>query len=95
MMASVSCAVVAAPLWLAQGGEPLANLLATSDEFRLKWAHFGGVYEPVLWAIESIRPAWESGRQEVLARHVAETRKQLSFLADRREEVYRELRRSP
>jgi hypothetical protein len=64
------CTAVAAPLWLTHGGEPLAHLLETSDEFRLKWAHFGSVYEPVLWLIETARPGWDSGRREVLARQV-------------------------
>jgi hypothetical protein len=67
---AVVCAAVSTPLWLAHGAAPLANLLETSDAFRLKWAHFGSVYEPVLWLIESVRPGWEGDRQEVLARHV-------------------------
>jgi hypothetical protein len=67
---AVVCTVVAAPLWLTHQAEPLENLRETSESFRLKWAHFGSVYEPVLWTIEKTRPRWDNDRQEVLARRI-------------------------
>ena len=66
----VVCAALAAPLWLTDDGEPLKRLLDSADRFRLKWAHFGGVYEPLLWTIEELRPGWTNDQQEVLARRV-------------------------
>lgn len=64
------CAVVAGPLLFTHDGEPLRNLLETVQRFRLKWAHFGSVYEPLLTAIEVIRPAWNNDQQEILARGI-------------------------
>ena len=42
----------------------------TADRFRLKWAHFGSVYEPLLWSVEKVRPDWDNDRQEILARRI-------------------------
>lgn len=67
---AVVCAAVAAPLWLPDGGAPLRNLVATAARFQLKWAHFGGVYEPLLAAIEWARPQWTNDGQELLARWI-------------------------
>ncbi len=67
---AVVCAAIAAPLWLTGDGEPLQNLFATGQRFRLKWAHFGSVYEPLLWATEQLRPAWTNDQQEILARRI-------------------------
>jgi hypothetical protein len=64
------CVVVAAPLWLTHNGEPLENLLDTAESFRLKWAHFGSVYEPLLWMIERVLPHWASHQQELWARRI-------------------------
>jgi len=71
------CAAVAGPLWLSHGGQPLRNVLATSARFTTKWAHFGSVYEPTLWAIRLVDPLedpvaqWEKKeRHEALARLV-------------------------
>ena len=64
------CAAIAAPLWLTGDGEPLVNIMATAERFRLKWAHFGGIYEPLLWAAEHLRPAWTNDQQEILARRI-------------------------
>jgi hypothetical protein len=61
---------VAAPRWLTYELEPLRNLLVTSERFGLKWAHFGGAYEPLLWTIEKLRPPWSGEQQEVLARRI-------------------------
>jgi hypothetical protein len=55
---------------LTDRGEPLGQLLETADRFRLKWAHFGSVYEPLLWTVEKLRPQWNNDQQEVLARRV-------------------------
>jgi hypothetical protein len=66
----VVCTALSAPLWLTDRGEPLGQLLETADRFRLKWAHFGSVYEPLLWTVESLRPQWNNDQQEVLARRV-------------------------
>lgn len=46
------------------------NLAATATRFSLKWAHFGSVYEPLLAAIEVVRPAWSNDHQEQLARKI-------------------------
>lgn len=67
---AVVCLAVAAPLWLTHGGRPLGNALETAQRFTLKWAHFGGVYEPLLTAIEWVRPTWTNDQQEVLARRI-------------------------
>ena len=67
--AAVSAAL-AAPLWLSEGGRPLGNLLGSAQRFTLKWAHFGSVYEPLLWAIEKLTPGWTNDPQEVLARRI-------------------------
>ena len=64
------CTAIAAPLWFTDHGEPLRQLLETADRFRLKWAHFGGFYEPLLWMLEHLRPEWTNDRQEVLARRI-------------------------
>lgn len=66
----VVCTALAAPLWLIDRGEPLQQLLETADRFRLKWAHFGSVYEPLLWTVEKLRPQWTNDAQEVLARRI-------------------------
>ncbi len=66
----VICATLSAPLWLTDDGEPLKKMLESSDRFRLKWAHLGGVYEPLLWTIEQVSPVWTNDRQEVLARRI-------------------------
>ncbi len=66
----VVCGAIAAPLLLADGGAPVAHLWETAERFRLKWAHFGGVYEPLLWTIEQARPQWTNDAQEVLARRI-------------------------
>jgi hypothetical protein len=70
LIGGVVCLAVAGPLWLSHEGEPLANLAETTQRFRLKWAHFGSAYEPLLWTIEKLRPAWSNDRQEVLARRI-------------------------
>jgi len=67
---AVVCTALAAPLWLTDHGDPLRQLLATSDRFRLKWAHFGSFYEPLLWTLEHLRPEWTNDQQEVLARWI-------------------------
>ena len=64
----VTCAVISTPLWLTDGGQPLANLRETASRFTLKWAHFGSVYEPLLSLIERLTPAWTNDPQEQLAR---------------------------
>jgi len=51
---AVVCIAVAAPLWFTSGGAPFEALRDTSTRFSLKWAHFGSVYEPVLWGIERV-----------------------------------------
>ncbi|MHC4079961.1 MAG: glycosyltransferase 87 family protein [Planctomycetota bacterium] len=66
----VVCAAVAAPLWAIGDADALGNFLETSERFRLKWAHFGSVYEPVLWTIERVCPQCPSDRQEVWARRL-------------------------
>ena len=66
----VVCTALAAPLWLTDRGEPLRQLVETADRFRLKWAHFGSVYEPLLWTVEKVRPQWDNDAQEVLARRI-------------------------
>ena len=67
---AVVCTALAAPLWFTDRGEPARQLMETADRFRLKWAHFGSVYEPLLWAVEKVRPQWDNDRQEVLARRI-------------------------
>ncbi|MHC4990822.1 MAG: hypothetical protein ACYTGC_07550 [Planctomycetota bacterium] len=64
---AVTCLALAGPLWLAGSGEALANLGATATRFSLKWAHFGSIYEPVLWSIERLMPG-PNDPQEQLAR---------------------------
>jgi hypothetical protein len=66
----VVCVAVAAPLWATGDGQALGNFLETSERFRLKWAHFGSVYEPVLWTIERVCPQGQSENQEVWARRI-------------------------
>ncbi len=67
---AVVCTALAAPLWLTDDGDPLRQLLASTDRFRLKWAHFGSFYEPLLWTLQHLRPEWTNDRQEVLARRI-------------------------
>jgi hypothetical protein len=67
---AVVCGAVAAPLWMTHDGEALGNLLETSERFRVEWAHFGGVYEPLLWTIERVRPWWLGDQPEILARRI-------------------------
>ncbi len=67
---AVVCTTLAAPLLFTDGGEPIRQLMETADRFRLKWAHFGSVYEPLLWSIEAVRPDWNNDRQEILARRI-------------------------
>ena len=64
------CLLVAAPLLLSHDLEPLEHLRDSAERFRLKWAHFGPVYEPLLWTIEQLRPLWTNDDQEVLARRI-------------------------
>ena len=64
------CALLAAPLFLGNDGAALDNLLDTSRRFSLKWAHFGVVYEPLLWTIERFTPEWTNDLQERLARAI-------------------------
>ncbi len=66
----VVCTALAAPLWLTDSGEPIRQFIETADRFRLKWAHFGSVYEPLLWSVEKVRPDWDNDRQEILARRI-------------------------
>ncbi len=61
------CLLVVAPM-LAFDAGARDNLAATARVFGLKWAHFGGVYEPLLWAIERATPRWTNDGQERLAR---------------------------
>jgi len=59
----IICLTFLAPFMLTHEGDPLENYLDTAERFTLKWAHFGGVYEPALWAIEAAtndpEDAWE------------------------------------
>ncbi len=77
------CAVLVGPILFSHQGEPLRNLAATGSRFSLKWAHFGSVYEPVLWGIEQVTnepeaanlhpedaSLWTNDAQEQLARLV-------------------------
>lgn len=59
-----------APFLLAHGGEPLVNLWSSVQRFSLKWAHFGSIYEPMLWSIEHLAGQWTNDAQEQLARAV-------------------------
>jgi hypothetical protein len=70
VVGAMICAILAAPLLLTHGGEPLANLRATAERFSLKWAHFGSVYEPLLKGIETLTPDWGNDPQEQLARAI-------------------------
>ena len=63
-------AVVSLPLLLADGGAALDNLRDTARRFSLKWAHFGSVYEPLLWTIEQLTASWTNDPQEQVARVV-------------------------
>jgi hypothetical protein len=67
---AATCAVLAAPLFLGNDGAAVDNLLATSSRFSLKWAHFGVVYEPVLYLLERLTPGWTNDAQEQLGRAV-------------------------
>lgn len=70
MVGAMVCGAVALPLLPGEGGAALANLSATAERFTLKWAHFGGAYEPLLWAIERGAPGWNHDSREVLARWI-------------------------
>ncbi|UCF39611.1 MAG: hypothetical protein JSW43_07620, partial [Gemmatimonadota bacterium] len=83
LLGAITCVAVAGPLCFTQGGEPLANLGETASRFSRKWAHFGSVYEPVLWTIERAtndpdewrrdpgnEDLWSNDEQEILARAV-------------------------
>ena len=66
----IVCFLVASPFVFA-GSEFFTNLWATTSRFTLKWAHFGSVYEPLLWLIErvgSVGNGWTNDSQEQLAR---------------------------
>jgi len=63
-------AIVSLPLLLADGGAALHNVRETASRFSLKWAHFGSVYEPLLWTIEQFTPSWTNDPQEQAARVV-------------------------
>ncbi len=67
---ALTCIALAAPFWWFDGGVALANLAATASRFTLKWAHFGPIYEPLLWIIERLTPTWSNDPQEQLARGV-------------------------
>ncbi|MEE8477741.1 MAG: hypothetical protein V3S19_05190, partial [Gemmatimonadales bacterium] len=67
--AAVSAAV-GAPLLLSHDGRPLENLSASAKRFTNKWAHFGSVYEPLLWTTEKLTPGWTNDPQEVLTRRI-------------------------
>ncbi|MFB3138116.1 MAG: glycosyltransferase 87 family protein [Phycisphaerales bacterium] len=64
------CLFIAGPLWLTHDAQPLKNMVSTAELFTLKWAHFGSVYEPMLWTIEKAQPQWTNDQQEVLARRL-------------------------
>jgi hypothetical protein len=64
------CAFVAWPLLFGAAGDPVGHLRETSTRFSLKWAHFGSVYEPLLWTIERVTPSWTNDPQEQLARGI-------------------------
>ncbi|MCZ6734535.1 MAG: glycosyltransferase 87 family protein [Planctomycetota bacterium] len=64
------CLFIAGPLWLTYDAQPLKNMVSTAELFTLKWAHFGSVYEPMLWTIEKAQPQWTNDQQEVLARRL-------------------------
>lgn len=64
------CVFIAGPLWLTHDAQPLKNMVSTAQLFTLKWAHFGSVYEPMLWTIEKAQPQWINDQQEVLARRL-------------------------
>ena len=77
VLGSVVCAALAAPLWLTYGGEPFSNLTKTASRFSQKWAHFGSVYEPTLWALGEVDPIgderteWQKKeRHELIARAI-------------------------
>lgn len=66
----VICLVVASP-FLFSGSEVFVNVWSAASRFTLKWAHFGSIYEPLLWLIEQIAPVggvWTNDSQEQLAR---------------------------
>ncbi|MCH8165450.1 MAG: hypothetical protein IH889_07570 [Planctomycetes bacterium] len=64
------CLFIAGPLWLTYDAQPLKNMVSTAELFTLKWAHFGSVYEPMLWTIEKAQPQRTNDQQEVLARRL-------------------------
>ncbi|MEE9129847.1 MAG: hypothetical protein V3T84_07485 [Phycisphaerales bacterium] len=77
ILGSVVCAALAAPLWLTHSGEPFSNLTKTAWRFSQKWAHFGSVYEPTLWALGEVDPIederieWQKKeRHELIARAI-------------------------
>jgi hypothetical protein len=67
VLGAVVCLLLAAPLLLADGGAPIEHVRATATRFTLKWAHFGSVYEPLLWIVERLMPG-PNDPQEQLAR---------------------------
>ena len=76
-LGSVVCASLAAPLWLTHSGEAFSNLTNTASRFSQKWAHFGSVYEPTLWALGEVDPIgderieWQrKERHELIARAI-------------------------
>jgi hypothetical protein len=67
--------IALAPFWFFWGndGSGYRNWRATTDVLAEKFAHFGGVYEPVLWTVQRAmpaedRPAGYNLKQEWLAR---------------------------
>ncbi len=64
------CFLVSSPFLFA-GSEVFTNLWSTTSRFTLKWAHFGSIYEPLLWLIqrfESFGIDWTNDSQEQVAR---------------------------
>ena len=66
--AAITALLAAGPLLLAHGLAPLRTLASTAGRFTLKWAHFGGAYELLLWLIERAAPAWSGDARERAAR---------------------------
>ncbi len=53
---AIVCLALSAPLLLTHERQPLTNVTETAKRFSTKWAHFGSVYEPLLWAQNRIDP---------------------------------------
>ena len=73
----VVCAAIA-PLLFTHGGQPMTNMCETAQQFTVKWAHFGSVYEPMLVALDAVDPIDDRGvqwhkkeRHEAIARWIA------------------------